>query len=663
MPLQSISSKHNRLRILILLLSCFLTFISSIFAEESMKSKNEESPTTPIPGIIPLPAKITYGAGFFEIKPDTIIIADKGMQREAEYLTGVLQPAMGFTLTTKNQGNADGAKNCIILKIDPSLSSLGNEGYKMSVSPEKILISGAKPAGVFYGCQTLRQMLPVEIFGDKKAEGVAWKMPCAEIEDKPRFEWRGQLFDCCRHFFSVDTVKRAIDLLALHKMNRLHWHLTEDQGWRIEIKKYPKLTEIGAWRTEKDGSRYGGFYSQKEIREIVEYAAARHIVVVPEIEMPGHSTAALASYPHLGCTGGPYTVANNWGVFTDVYCAGNEETFRFIEDVLTEVMELFPSPYIHIGGDECPKEAWKKCPKCQARIQAESLKDEHELQSYFIKRIDKFLTGKGRRLIGWDEILEGGLAPNAMVQSWRGIKGGIEAARQSHDVIMSPTTHCYIDYGYTSISVDKAYSFEPVPEELTEKEARHILGLEGNIWTEGVPTQDRLDFQVYPRLTALAEAAWSPKEARDWQDFEPRLNIHLRRLDLLGVKYGKDDLGPIMKDAKLLGQWTASQMKMEGVTLEWDATKFITEAGKYNVIFFYQKGASALQIEWAALLEDGKEIQRDTHEGWSGSVKRDIAYTFNLSERKAGATYIIRAYAIPQGDEDSNGDVLIKKGK
>jgi len=641
---------------------CLLAINHIFSAEVSMKSKNDETSTTPIVSIIPKPARISFGDGFFTIKPDTIIMADEEVQKEAEYLAGVLQPAMGlgFALKVQLRENMQETNNSIILKIDPLLNALGDEGYKMSVSSERVIISGAKPAGVFYGCQTLRQMMPIENFGDKKAEGVDWKVPCAEIEDQPRFEWRGQLFDCCRHFFSVDTVKRAIDLLALHKMNRLHWHLTEDQGWRVEIKKYPKLTEVGAWRIENDGSRYGGFYTQKEMREIVEYASARHIMVVPEIEMPGHSTAALASYPHLGCTGGPYKVANSWGVFTDVYCAGNEDVFRFIEDVLTEVLDIFHSPYIHIGGDECPKDAWKKCSKCQARIQAENLKDEHELQSYFIKRIDKFLTGKGRRLIGWDEILEGGLSPNAVVQSWRGIKGGIESARQSHDVIMSPTTHCYLDYDYTSISVEKSYLFEPVPSELTEKESRHILGLEGNIWAERVSNQDRLDFQLYPRLTALSEVGWSPKAARDWNDFDVRLNTHLKRLELLGVKYGKDEMGPILQDAQLLGHWSANQMKMEGVELEWDATPFIKDAGKYHVIFFYKKGASALQIEWAALLENGKEIQRDTHQGWSGAVKRDIVFTFLLPERAAGAAYAIRAFGIPQGDEDSNGDVLIK---
>jgi hexosaminidase len=363
------------------------------------------------------------------------------------------------------------------------------------------------------------------------------------------------LLDCGRHFMTKDFVKRYIDLLAYHKLNVLHWHLTEDQGWRIEIKKYPKLTEIGAWRqaTRDDeqprdaAGRYGGFYTQDDIREIVAYAKSRFVTIVPEIEMPGHCQAALASYPELSCTGGPFQVGTEWGVYDDVYCAGNDHTFEFLQDVLTEVLDLFSSQFIHIGGDEVPKTRWKACPKCQARIKAEGLKDEAELQSYFVRRIERFLASKGRRLVGWDEILEGGLAPNATVQSWRGMGGAIAAATAGHDVVSSPTSHCYLDYPQfpvvstqpvTVITLDKIYSFEPTPAELNAEQAKHILGAEGNMWTERAP-QDRVDYLVFPRLCALAEVTWSPKELRNWDDFATRMKAHYQRLDALGVRYAK----------------------------------------------------------------------------------------------------------------------------
>jgi hexosaminidase len=379
-------------------------------------------------------------------------------------------------------------------------------------------------------------------------------IPAAQIVDQPRYRWRGMLLDCGRHFMDKAFVKRYIDLLAYHKMNVLHWHLTEDQGWRIEIKKYPKLAEISAWRkttrsselTADPQGRYGGFYSQDDVREVVEYARSRYITVVPEIEMPGHSQAALAAYPELSCTGGPFEVQTEWGIHKEVYCAGNDKTFQFLEDVLTEVVELFPSEFIHVGGDECPKDRWKACQKCQARIKAEGLKDEHELQSYFIRRMERFLNSKGRRLVGWDEILEGGLAPNATVQSWRGLKGAIAAATTGHDVVSSPTSNCYLDYaqmrmlgeptwmGY--LPLERAYAFEPTPAELTEQQAKHVLGLEGNMWTEWAP-QSRVDWQVFPRLCALAEVGWSPGELRDWDDFQRRMATHYQRLDELGVTY------------------------------------------------------------------------------------------------------------------------------
>lgn len=427
------------------------------------------------------------------------------------------------------------------LEFIPDATVEHPEGYRLSIRPEGIKIRFREQAGAFYAVQTLNQLAT--------PEGL---FPCLEIEDAPRYAYRGMHLDVCRHFFPVEFIKKYIDLLARYKMNRFHWHLTEDQGWRIEIKKYPRLQEVAAWRKETlvghysqqphqfDGKRYGGYYTQEEIKEVVEYAKQRHIAIVPEIEMPGHSQALLAAYPELSCHGQPVEVATKWGVFENVLCP-TEETFEFLENVLLEVMDLFPGEYIHIGGDECPKAQWKASAFCQELMKKEGLKDEHELQSYFIRRIDKFLTGHGKKLIGWDEILEGGLSPNATVMSWRGVQGGIDAARAGHDVIMAPTSHCYFDYyqsrnsdeplaigGY--LPLEKVYSFDPAPSELTAEEAQHILGAQGNVWTEYMPTSEQVEYMAFPRAIALAEALWSQPENRNYEDFLHRLERELPRL-------------------------------------------------------------------------------------------------------------------------------------
>ncbi|MFQ5805386.1 MAG: family 20 glycosylhydrolase [Phycisphaerae bacterium] len=504
-----------------------------------------------LPAIIPRPADMKVAPGVFQItKSTSILIKSPSAEARAiaDYLAKWLRDRTGYRVTVRTLSEGESAQGQILLVTAAGHASLGDEYYALRVTPLGVALFAGQPPGLFRGVQTIRQLLPPKSDGakpDSAAAALTWQIPCVTINDKPRYRWRGMLLDCGRHFMTKEFIKRYIDLLAYHKMNVLHWHLTEDQGWRIEIRKYPKLTEIGAWRGEGD-QRYGGFYSQQDIKEIVKYAQSRYVTVVPEIEMPGHSLGALASYPELSCTGGPFKVSTRWGVHADVYCAGDEKTFEFLEDVLSEVLELFPSKFIHIGGDECPKDRWKNCPKCQARMGTEGLKDEHELQSYFIRRIEKFLNAKGRRLIGWDEILEGGLAPNATVQSWRGMRGAIAAATSGHDVVASPTSHCYLDYPQTLqpsapgwmglITLEKIYSFEPTPAELTPAQAKHILGAEGNIWTEHAP-QDRVDHQVFPRLCALAEVTWSPAELRDWDDFSERMKKHYRRLDALGVNY------------------------------------------------------------------------------------------------------------------------------
>ncbi len=438
------------------------------------------------------------------------------------------------------RAEADPRQGHLMLAVHPeSKDRFGEEGYLLEVGEKRADLVAATPIGLVRGAATVRQLMVGGMGGQV--------LRACRVEDRPRFPWRGMLLDVGRHFMPKDGVKRVLDLMAYHKLNVFHWHLTEDQGWRIEIKKYPKLTEVGAWRASRDGKetgRYGGFYTQDEIREVVAYATARGITVVPEIEMPGHSVAALAAYPNLGCEGKEMKVGVEWGVYDDVYCAGNDEVFTFLENVLEEVVGLFPSRYVHVGGDECPKKRWDACAKCRTRIREEGLKDSHELQSWFIRRMERWLNARGRSLVGWDEILEGGLAPNATVQSWRGMQGAIDAASAGHDVIASPTSHCYLDYpqgkrnGGASwmklLPLDVVYGFEPIPPELPANRHRHVLGLEGNVWTERIPPE-RFDLMTFPRLAALAEIGWSPKEGRGWTDFLARMDAHARRLERLGV--------------------------------------------------------------------------------------------------------------------------------
>ena len=488
--------------------------------------------------VIPQPAKVVIQEeSSFTLAPGLTVGVTAHTKDIGQYLAGLLAPPTGLEIKVKAATEVAQEAPHIVLRTDEKRTDLGPEGYELAVDKHGVTIVGGSPAGVFYGVQTLRQLLPPEIESGKRVDNMAWTLPFVRIQDQPRFGWRGALLDSGRHFLDKAFIKRFIDLLAMYKINRFHWHLTDDQGWRVEIRKYPKLTEVGAWRKTEDGGKYGGFYTQQDLREIVVYAEARQIVIVPEIEMPGHSMAALASYPQYSCTGGPFEVANTWGIKKDVYCPGNDDTFKFIEGMLSEVMDIFPSPWLHIGGDEVPKDRWKACPRCQNRIKAEKLKDEAELQSWFVKRIEKILNSRDRRLVGWDEILEGGLAPNAIVQSWRGIQGGIAAAKAGHDVVMSPTSHCYLDYPNEKISVEKAYSYEPVPDDLPADKVKHILGLEGNMWGEVMPTPQSVEQHAFPRLIALAEVGWSPRPARNWPGFYRRLKAELIRLDKLGVHY------------------------------------------------------------------------------------------------------------------------------
>jgi len=493
------------------------------------------SPQTALLSVIPKPWKAEINPGRFILSPETQLILDDHLIEIAP-VAAVLAEYLGRAgrpeFKTPQERSSSSAGSTIRLSLNGQKPELGEEGYFLEVSPQEIRLAGSTAQGLFYGVQTIKQLLTFD-------SDVLWSLPCLRIEDRPRFPWRGMLLDCGRHFLSKEFIKRAIDLLAAYKMNRFHWHLTEDQGWRVEIKKYPRLTEVGAWRFTDDGERTGGYYTQEDIREVVSYAAGRFITVIPEIEMPGHSTAALASYPDLSCTGGPFEVQTLWGTCQDVFCAGNERTFLFLEDVLTEVLDLFPSPYIHIGGDEVPKDRWKACPRCRARLQVEGLKDGNELQSYFIKRIEKFLNSKGRRLIGWDEILEGGLAPNATVQSWRSFDGAAAAAKAGHDTIVSAESQAYFSNDLRRINLRQVYAFDPVPPGLTAGEASHVLGGECCLWTAYAP-QETIDGKVFPRLLAMAECLWSDPRDRKFDEFRRRLQDHYPRLEKLGVRYGAE---------------------------------------------------------------------------------------------------------------------------
>lgn len=496
--------------------------------------------------VIPLPQEVNLALDEkpFTLNTGTLIAYPNNnflLKKNAEFLSEYLQETLGYRLEVKEVTPNTNVNNAITLGLNPTIEN--KEGYILNITTDGVTIDGKTEQGVFYGIQTLRKSIPA------KTKATTVLLPAGCIKDEPRFSYRGMHLDVCRHFFPIEFVKKYIDLLALHNMNTFHWHLTDDQGWRVEIKKYPKLTEtgsirkctmIGKNRKLFDNTPYGGFYTQEQAREIVRYAQERYITVIPEVDLPGHMLAVLASYPEFGCTGGPYEVCPKWGIFPDVLCIGNEQAMLFLEDVMAEIIDIFPSSYIHIGGDEAPRVRWKNCAKCQARIKAEKLhadekhSAEDRLQSYCMARIEKFINERGRRIIGWDEILDGDVAPNATVMSWRGTTGGIKAAQMGHDVIMTPNTYCYLDY-YQSIDIDdeplairgyipveKVYSLEPT-ESLTEKQAKHILGVQANLWTEYIATTEHVEYMILPRMAALAEVQWLYPEKKDYKDFKKRL--------------------------------------------------------------------------------------------------------------------------------------------
>ncbi|MDB4709636.1 family 20 glycosylhydrolase [Flavobacteriaceae bacterium] len=497
------------------------------------------------PSIIPKPLSQKIGNGSFIFNNDVAIVSEPKLLEVSNYFDLYLKENYNFEFSNNNSSKK------ITFKIDDSINN--DEGYELDVSKNDITIKSKYAKGAFYAVQSLLQLIPLP------SSANTFKIACINIKDEPQFKYRGMHLDVGRHFFSVDFIKKYIDLMARLKMNTFHWHLTEDQGWRIEIKKYPKLQEIAAFRNETlighyndqphqfDGKPYGGFYTQEQIKEVVAYAKTRQVTIIPEIEMPGHSQAAIAAYPELGCTRKQVEVATKWGVFNEVYCP-KESTFKFLEDVVDEVVTLFPGKYIHIGGDEAPKTNWKNCAHCQKLIKKEGLKDEHGLQSYFITRMEKYINSKGKQIIGWDEILEGGLAPNATVMSWRGTSGAIQAAKEGHDVILTPGSHCYFDHYQSEneneplaiggfLPLEKVYHFNPIPEGLTDKEATYVLGAQGNVWTEYMKTEKQVEYMAFPRAVALSEVLWSSPEHKNYQDFIHRLEQYQKRLDQLDVNY------------------------------------------------------------------------------------------------------------------------------
>lgn len=493
--------------------------------------------------LIPYPQKVEYHKGEFSLNFETAVKGDE-KSFEYQFFLKSLNKIKGFDLSKNNQKSGT---NVIFLNLKKEL----NNDYEIQIIADFISVTGKDRSGLFHGIQTLLQLIQTSQNS---------KLPALKIEDQPKFAWRGMHLDVCRHFFTVEEVKQYIDYLAMYKLNTFHWHLTDDQGWRIEIKKYPKLTQVGSKRKESmigayvddtfDGKPYGPyFYTQEQIKDVVKYAQDRHITVVPEIEMPGHALAALSAYPELACTKGPFESATKWGVFDDVFCP-KDETFTFLENVLDEVIQLFPSQYIHIGGDECPKTRWKECAHCQALIKKNNLKDEHGLQSYFIQRIEKYVNSKGRKIIGWDEILEGGLAPNAAVMSWTGIKGGIEAAKTNHFAVMTPGAYCYFDHyqgdpatepnafgGFTPL--DKVYSYNPIPTELNAEQAKYILGVQANLWTEYILDFKQVQYMIFPRLFALSEVGWGTSKLENYKEFENRVVEQFKILDKMNINYAK----------------------------------------------------------------------------------------------------------------------------
>jgi hexosaminidase len=646
------------------------------------------------PALIPLPQQMQLQSGTFTLCPPqlipgapapavTKILVDTASRENGEYLAAQLYKSTGYRFEVATNSGIAPVANAILLTTNSALASLGAEGYELTVATNSVLIRAPASAGVFYGVISLLQLLPPEILSPRPVVGVPWTVPCVYIQDAPRFPWRGWMLDSVRHFFNKDEVKEFIDAMALNKLNMFHWHLDDDTAWRIEILKWPLLTQVGAWRNNVnfglnprsstaygDDGRYGGFYTQADIREIVAYAAQRHITVVPEIEMPGHSSAALNAYPQFGCgcltcSSAPgsldITNSNAGGVF----CAAKPETMAFLQDVLTEVMDLFPGPYIHIGGDEVNSSNWGQHSLDQNLKASLGLSTMQQYQGYFTQQIANWLKSRGRTLIGWSEIMNGGLVTNAVVMDWLtgSSSRGVQAATNRQYAVMTPTSTCYINYIENpgtvwsneppsqsgTVTLSTCYNFEPIPSSLPAAYTNYILGAQGNNWAEFTPSKLDMEFKMFPRLCALAEVNWTAPALKNYTSFANRLVIHKQRLTQMGVNYN-----PSMEPPQIAA-WTSSQISTSYSLVSWDITSSVTNAGEIDLSFSWKTGSNGLDIAWAALLENGVEIDRDPHAGFTGVTPSKPAYIFRLPQYKPGATYTLQAFVAGRGGTNSNG--------
>lgn len=624
--------------------------------------------TMPQMNIIPKPVKVTPSAGSFEVNQSVQLVADSKSKNAANLLRSRLN-SVGLELK--------GSGNKVRLRVDESLNDLGKEGYRLSVKPDEIEIVGGGPAGAFYGVQTLLQLMPTSVFGKGAVRSLS--VPGVQVEDKPRFRWRGGHLDVSRHFMPKPDVKKFIDLLAMHKMNVFHWHLTDDQGWRIEIKQYPKLTSVGAWRKDTmlvysnpgvySGKPHGGFYTQEDVKEIVKYASDRAITIVPEIEMPGHAQAAIAAYPELGNSKEPLEVFTKWGVNENVFNV-KDSTIQFLKNVLDEVMVLFPGDFVHIGGDECPKVQWKSDPETQAKMKSLGLKDEHELQSWFIKQMDQHIASKGKRLIGWSEILEGGLAPGAALMVWLGDDGAMQAVSSGHDVVMSQNSNTYLDYyqtRYTAkephaiggfLPLNKVYGYDPILPQMTAEHEKHVLGPQFQVWTEYIPDFKRVEYMAFPRACALSEVAWSPKASRNFDDFVSRLETHLNRLKALDVNHF-----PLRKSEFPVAKWTSDKVWSDYGPIIWDVSKSWSGDGEYDIRLEYQSGTHALTVKSLEVQVDGKTVVTHAPEGgmFAGAKPKNNTYRLKLASTSKEPKVVLNAIAKGDGGTDSRGIVYLSK--
>jgi hexosaminidase len=645
---------------------CLLILLPAIAAVGATPGGRQKPAQAPPPRIVPQPSSIVPGKGTFTLGPSTVLVyhaANVDMQKTVLYLAEQLRTGTGYPLKIVDATSAMPKKDYIFLNYIRE-EDLDLEGYRLEVKPDRIYLEANNDPGFFYASQTLLQLLPADIYTLTPAHTGTWTIPCVTVVDTPRYKWRGMMLDCSRHFHSKEFVKRFIDYLAMHKMNTFHWHLTDDQGWRIEIKKYPQLTTTSAWRVDHEDlhwnsrppqqpgedARYGGFYTQDDIREVVKYAEDRYITVIPEIELPAHVTAVLAAFPNFSCTGGPFTVmAGGLWPIKDILCGGNDTVFTFLEDVFAEVVPLFPSSIIHIGGDEADKTEWKRCPKCQARIKAEGLKDEAELQSFFIKRVEGILTRLGKRVIGWDEIIEGGLPPRASVMSWRGTEGGIHAARTGHDVVMTPTSNCYLDYyqgvpqyeplgigGY--LPLEQVYGYEPTPDVLTPEEAKHILGVQGNLWAEYLPDQAQVEYMAFPRIAAIAEAGWTAKSLRSWPSFLDRLDTQFDRYANMRVNLSRTIHTVVVADSFDVAAWRhivklSTQASVGDIRYTLDGA----EPGPKSALYTKPLTIAATTVVRAATFKGVKPMGKVTTDTIRVSPFRDVTVTATPDPAPTGA--------------------------